>query len=65
MFGRKQRTIDALRRRVADLEERLCPCGAHDWVDTGDRTYYNAGADVDVMIWYKCKRCGKVKLDWR
>lgn len=65
MFGRKQRTIDALRRRVDDLEERLCPCGNHEWVDTGEREYFCDGISVDSMRWYRCKRCGKVKLDWR
>lgn len=64
MWGHKQRTIDALRHRVEELEERLCPCGQHEWVDTGKRDYEYAGACVDVLIWYKCKRCGKVKQDW-
>lgn len=65
MFGRKQRMIDALRRRVADLEGRLCPCGAHDWVDTGEREYYYDGLSVDSLRRYECRRCGKIKLDWR
>lgn len=65
MFGRKQRTIDALRRRVGELEERLCPCGSHEWVDTGAREYFYDGMSVDAMIWYKCAKCGKVKLDFR
>ena len=65
MLGRKQRTIEALRYRVNELEERLCPCGQHEWIDTGERKYENAGADVDVIIQYKCKVCGKAKWDWK
>ena len=65
MFGRKQRTIDALRRRVAELEERLCPCDSHEGVATGAREYFFNGADVDVLVWYKCKKCGKAELNFR
>lgn len=67
MFGRKQRTIDALRRRVDDLEERLCPCGAHEWVDTGVAEYCSDGYGISVsaLHLYRCKRCGKVRLNWR
>lgn len=65
MLNRKQREIDALRRRVSELEDRLCPCGQHEWIDTGERIYENIGVDVDVIIQYKCKVCGKTKLDWK
>ena len=42
-----------LNYRIADLEERLCPCEEHDW------------KEVDLSTdscRYKCKRCGKVKI---
>lgn len=64
MFGRKQRTIDALRLRVFELEGRLCPDG-HEWVNTGVLEYFYDGLQVDALIQYKCKKCGKVKVDLR
>lgn len=64
MFGRKQFMIYALRLRVLELEKRLCPDG-HEWVDTGAREYFYDGLQVDAMIQYECKKCGKVKTGFR
>lgn len=53
--------------RVAELEERLCPCESHDWkvidIDTlGDDSvpYY-----MSRTYTYKCKRCGKETRTWK
>lgn len=48
--------------RIKELEERLCPCGSHQykWVDS--RFVYN-GFDLDVVRRYMCKVCGKEKED--
>ena len=54
--------IMKLSYRIADLEERLCPCESHDWVQTG---YYfislTGGYDTDTVYKYRCRRCGKIK----
>ena len=53
--------ITRLNYRVAELEERLCPCEEHDWKEVG---YYftsmTNGWDFDTIHKYKCKRCGKL-----
>ena len=63
MFGRKKLKDEIVRLtyRVAELEERLCPCGDHDWkkIDYRFESFTN-GYDTDVIFTYKCKRCGKV-----
>jgi len=62
MWGRKQRTIEALRRRVEELEERICPCGDHDWKRC-DTVFVFIGT-VDGLHMYKCKKCGKQRWDF-
>jgi hypothetical protein len=54
--------IVKLNYRIADLEERLCPCEEHDWkqIDSYTTTFAN-GLDFDIVYKYKCKRCGKLK----
>lgn len=54
--------IVKLEYRVADLEERLCPCNEHDWkcIETYTTSICN-GWDFDTVYKYKCKRCGKTK----
>lgn len=54
--------IVKLNYRIEELEERLCPCGEHDWkqVDSYTTTFTN-GLDFDIICKYKCKRCGKTK----
>lgn len=53
--------IVSLRYRVADLEERLCPCEQHDLVEIGKQFVMTSQyGDGDYRRTYKCKRCGKV-----
>ena len=48
--------------RIAELEERLCPCEEHDWKHVGSYvTTFTSGLDFDTVYQYKCKRCGKLK----
>ena len=63
MTKRKMREeIMRLKYRVSDLEERLCPCEEHDWVQVGSYyTTYASGYDFDSVYKYKCRRCGKKK----
>ena len=51
--------IVRLEYRVAELEERLCPCEEHDWKEIGSRISYGM-YDIDTVHTYKCRRCGKV-----
>ena len=58
--------IARLEYRIADLEERLCPCSQHDMVVIGSKFIPNSYGDGEHLRTYKCKRCGKVimKYDW-
>lgn len=42
-----------LNYRIAELEERLCPCEEHDWKEVE--------SPVNTRR-FKCKRCGKVDI---
>ena len=63
MFENKRLKAEIVRLsyRVAELEERLCPCEQHDWKRTGiDYSYDEAGCCYcDAIYNYKCARCGK------
>ena len=63
MTKRKLREeIMRLNYRIADLEERLCPCEDHDWVKTDYRLSGGSGMGDELTIYsYKCRRCGKTK----
>ena len=55
-----------LRFRIAELEERLCPCEEHDWKVIGRRTKIHDYGIVTHLGYLKCRRCGKTKEqeDW-
>ena len=59
----KEKIVE-LNYRIADLEERLCPCEEHDWKQIGHYvTSFTYCADFDTVYRYKCRRCGKTKED--
>ena len=61
MFGKRKLKAEIIRltHRVAELEERLCPCEQHDWKRIGvDYTYDGVGG-CDATYNYKCAKCGK------
>lgn len=64
MFGRQKLKDEIVRlnNRIADLEERLCPCEEHDWkqIDYEIVSFTN-GIDTDILYKDKCKRCGKIR----
>lgn len=64
MFGKRKlkEEIMRLKYRIADLEERLCPCEDHDWkkIDCHYTSLTNH-LDLDAICTYKCRRCGKTK----
>ena len=53
--------IMQLEYRVADLEERLCPCEDHDWKRIGSHNHWLWETEVETVNHYKCRRCGKYK----
>lgn len=66
MTKRKMREqIIRLNCRVADLEERLCPCEDHKWVNVGKHLEFPIPQDIQVVHHYKCLRCGKYKEEAR
>lgn len=67
MFGRRKlkKEIVRLNYRVAELEERLCPCKSHDWKIINTRyDSIHPLLDLDAINTYKCKTCGKTKEVW-
>lgn len=66
MFSRKLREeVLKLQYRVQELEELLCPCESHDWVEIAKEPRITS-MEVEYLRTYKCKRCGKVikRYDW-
>lgn len=61
----KLRLIEA-QYRIKELEERLCPCEQHDWIEIHKEFVTISNCDMEVLRTYKCKTCGKVtkKYDW-
>lgn len=62
----KEKVI-SLEYRIAELEERLCPCKQHDMVATGSK-FISDGYDGGIYVKnYTCKRCGKVieEYNWK
>lgn len=55
-----RRQVMELTYRVAELEERLCPCEGHDWKPVGHLIAGGHGVgDEQIVYRYKCRRCGK------
>lgn len=61
----KLRLIEA-QYRIKELEERLCPCEQHDWVEIHKEFVMTSDRDMEILRTYKCKTCGKTtkKYDW-
>ena len=59
MFFKKRDKIIELQYRIKELEEKICPCEQHDYIEIEkDFILLNYG-NVITRIKYKCKRCGK------
>lgn len=67
MFNKKLklRLLEA-QYRIKELEERLCPCEQHDWVEIHKEFVMTSSNTMEVLRKYKCKTCGNVtkKYDW-
>ena len=63
MLSRKRLMYEntMLKYRIAELEERLCPCEEHDWKQIGFRFNSINAYDTQTIYHYKCRRCGKYK----
>lgn len=62
MFTKRKLKAEVVRLtyRVAELEERLCPCESHDWKRVGVSFEGGTGVgDETTFYHYKCRRCGK------
>ena len=55
MFNHKQQEIERLTKRIAELEEIICPHNIHDW-ELIEKEY-----DAD-LIWNicKCRKCHRI-----
>ena len=62
MFGKRRLRAEIMRLafRVADLEERLCPCEGHDWKKIDSGFFFDGHAEGEMWYRYKCRTCGKV-----
>lgn len=52
--------IVRLTYRVAELEERLCPCEGHDWKMIDYEFIPDSYGGGDTRHEYKCRTCGKI-----
>ena len=48
-----------LKCRIAELEEKFCPGGFHDWQPAGYDLLLNPILGAKRLYRYKCKKCGK------
>lgn len=68
MFGKRKLKAEIVRLtyRIAELEERLCPCEDHHWKKIGMALVGGTGrGDEETIYTYKCKRCGKSIKTWK
>lgn len=66
MFFEKQKEIEKLRRRIVELEERLCPYETHEWiiVDENISTDFSGGIiETFTVRELHCSVCGKWASD--
>ena len=63
LWGRKRRIIDALERRVRELENIICPLKSHEWACTG-RDEVMIGGYIESIYEYTCVKCGRVEYDY-
>ncbi len=50
----------ALHLRIEDMEEVICPNGAHHWVKVGSYSFCPCGVESWTNVYqYRCSRCRK------
>lgn len=68
VFGKKKLRDEIIRLsyRIAELEERLCPCESHDWRKIDYNLFGGTGVgDEETIYTYKCAKCGKQLKTWK
>lgn len=59
-------TIIHLNNRILELEEILCPCRQHDWVELSSQYLSCSDRTVITKMCRKCKRIEEFEVDgWR
>lgn len=49
-----------LKARIAELEERICPCEQHNFIKVDYDLVGGTGMGDETAIYhYKCRKCGK------
>ena len=58
--------IVSLKARVTELEEILCPCEQHDYIEYDYDLVGGTGMGDETTIYkYKCRKCGKRRDTWK
>lgn len=67
MMGKRKLAAEIVRLsyRVAELEERLCPCEGHDWKKIDTEFFPDSYGGGDTRYVYKCRTCGKVVTTYK
>ena len=56
----------SLKARVAELEEKICPCEQHDYIKIDFELVGGTGRGDETTIYkYKCRKCGKCVSSWK
>ena len=54
----------SLKHRIEELEEILCPCGQHEWVE-GEKEIARfdlSGSSTGYTVTCRCRRCKRKKV---
>lgn len=56
----------SLKARIAELEEKICPCEQHDYITIDYEFVGGTGMGDETTIYhYKCRKCGKRIKSWK
>lgn len=56
----------SLKARIAELEEKICPCEQHDYIKVDYEFVGGTGMGDETTIYhYKCRKCGKRIKSWK
>lgn len=62
MLFKNRIKIIELQNRIKELEEKICPCEQHEYIEV-DREFISLECgNIDVKKRFKCRRCGKEKI---
>ena len=56
----------SLKARIAELEEKICPCEQHNYIIVDYEFVGGTGMGGETTIYhYKCQKCGKRIKSWK